>query len=65
MKGREIKKLMVHNKFKELLGLLETFNVRLEVWEFQLVLVNNNGEKVATIGMDYIDWEGEYEDETI
>jgi hypothetical protein len=55
--NREIKQLMILNKYKELVGILETFNLRLDVWEFSLVIIDEYNNKIAVVGDTYIDWE--------
>jgi len=61
MKNKQIAQLLIHNKYKELLGLLETFGYTIDYWEFTGVIQDSNRNVVARINHTEIEWEDENE----
>jgi RNA polymerase subunit RPABC4/transcription elongation factor Spt4 len=61
IKDIENKQVMINNKYKELLGLLETFGYTIDYWEFTGVIQDSNRNVVARINHTEIEWEDENE----
>ena len=59
MNHKQVERLLIFSKYKEFLGLLETFGYSIDYWEFKGVIKRIDGEVVGNIHNDFIDWEVE------